>query len=61
MGFAVADLQTAVRILFDRGISLERFDGLSHSDEGILVTPSGANVAWVKDPDGNLLSLVQFD
>jgi hypothetical protein len=28
----------------------------SHS----VVSPSGARVAWFKDPDGNLLSLTQL-
>lgn len=27
---------------------------------GVLVTPDGSRVAWFRDPDGNLLSVVQF-
>ena len=28
--------------------------------QGIWSAPSGAQVAWFKDPDGNVLSLTQF-
>jgi predicted enzyme related to lactoylglutathione lyase len=27
---------------------------------GVWTSPSGARVAWFKDPDGNTLSLTQF-
>jgi predicted enzyme related to lactoylglutathione lyase len=27
---------------------------------GIWASPSGARVAWFKDPDGNTLSIAQF-
>jgi hypothetical protein len=27
---------------------------------GVWTAPSGAKVAWFKDPDGNLLSLTQL-
>jgi len=28
--------------------------------QGIWSAPSGARIAWFKDPDGNVLSLAQF-
>ena len=43
-----------------RGIKCERFPGFPHDEAGVLVTPDGARVAWFRDPDGNLLSVVQF-
>jgi hypothetical protein len=52
---------TFVKLLTDRGVSLERFTGLSHDSNGTLTTPDGAKVAWFRDPDGNLLSVVQYN
>ena len=28
--------------------------------KGIWTAPSGARIAWFKDPDGNVLSLTEF-
>lgn len=60
MGFAVDDVDKTVAWLADRGVTFERFEGFPHDAHGILVTPDGARVAWFRDPDGNLLSVVQF-
>ena len=60
LGFAVTNLQAVVRLLMERGVSLERIAGLSLDWNGILTTPDGAKVAWFRDPDGNLLSVVQY-
>jgi hypothetical protein len=46
--------------LTERGVGLERFAGFPHDSEGVLTTPDGAKVAWFRDPDGNLLSVVQY-
>ncbi len=34
-------------------------DFLDQDDLGVWQAPSGARVAWFKDPDGNLLSLTE--
>jgi catechol 2,3-dioxygenase-like lactoylglutathione lyase family enzyme len=60
LGFAVANLRAVVKLLTDRGVRLERIAGLSHDSAGILSTPDGALVAWLRDPDGNLLSVAQY-
>jgi catechol 2,3-dioxygenase-like lactoylglutathione lyase family enzyme len=60
VGFAVPNLRAIVELLKQRGVRLERVAGLSHDSAGILTTPEGAKVAWFRDPDGNLLSLVQY-
>ena len=60
LGFAVPDVAAIVAVLRARGVSVERFPGLPHDATGILVTPEGAKVAWIRDPDGNLLSIVQY-
>ena len=60
LGFAVDDVAETVAWLRGRGVRFERFDGFPHEENGTLVTPDGARVAWFRDPDGNLLSVVQF-
>jgi catechol 2,3-dioxygenase-like lactoylglutathione lyase family enzyme len=60
LGWAVADIATAVRDLEARGIQFSRFDGMNQDASGIWTSPTGARVAWFKDPDGNALSLTQF-
>lgn len=60
LGFAVTNLRAVVKLLTERGVSLERIAGLSHDSAGILTTPAGAKVAWFRDPDGNLMSVVQY-
>jgi len=46
--------------LVARGVVFERFEGLDQDDSGVWVAPSGARIAWFKDPDGNLLSLTEI-
>ena len=60
MGFAVSDVSSVVAELTQSGLRFERFDGFPHGPDGILKTPDGSRVAWFRDPDGNLLSVVQF-
>jgi catechol 2,3-dioxygenase-like lactoylglutathione lyase family enzyme len=59
-GFAVDDLDAEMKALSDRGITWERFEGLPHDERDIVRTPDGDRVAWFRDPDGNILSLVEF-
>jgi catechol 2,3-dioxygenase-like lactoylglutathione lyase family enzyme len=60
VGFSVADIAATLTMLIQRGVSLERMAGLPQDSTGILTTPEGAKVAWFRDPDGNLLSVVQY-
>jgi catechol 2,3-dioxygenase-like lactoylglutathione lyase family enzyme len=60
LGWEVADIRSKVMELTERGVCFERYDGLAQDDSGIWLAPSGAKVAWFKDPDGNTLSLTQF-
>ena len=60
LGFAVSDLSPIVSVLSARGIIWERFSGFPHDATGMLVTPESAKVVWLRDPDGNLLSIVQY-
>lgn len=60
VGFAVKDLDRVIGDLDERGVALERFDGFPHDKAGAIKTPDGSRVAWFRDPDGNLLSVVQY-
>jgi catechol 2,3-dioxygenase-like lactoylglutathione lyase family enzyme len=60
LGWRVADIGAAVRELAGRGIRFERFVDMEQDQSGVWISPSGARVAWFKDPDGNVLSLTQF-
>jgi catechol 2,3-dioxygenase-like lactoylglutathione lyase family enzyme len=57
LGWQVPEIEVAVRQLSERGVRFERFDGLTQDDRGIWTSPTGAKVAWFRDPDGNILSL----
>jgi catechol 2,3-dioxygenase-like lactoylglutathione lyase family enzyme len=59
-GWEVPDVAATVRQLGDRGVAFLRFDGMEQDDLGVWVAPSGDQVAWFKDPDGNTLSLTTF-
>ena len=61
LGWIVPDIARAVGDLEARGISFSRYDGMGQDDRGIWTSPSGARIAWFSDPDGNTLSLTQFE
>jgi len=56
-GWEVSDADATVRALAARGVRFERFPGMNQDELGVWASPSGAKVAWFKDPDGNLLSV----
>lgn len=59
LGWSVPSIDAAVTALEQRGVAFERYAFLSQDQHGVWSAPSGAKVAWFKDPDGNLLSLTQ--
>jgi catechol 2,3-dioxygenase-like lactoylglutathione lyase family enzyme len=60
VGFAVKDLAATMAELSARGVKWVQFPGFPHDGSGVITTPGGARVAWMRDPDGNLLSIVQY-
>ena len=60
VGFSVASLADVMRSLSAKGVLWERFPNVPHDASGALTLPDGTQVAWFRDPDGNLLSLVQY-
>jgi catechol 2,3-dioxygenase-like lactoylglutathione lyase family enzyme len=60
LGWSVAKIEDSVRQLASAGVIFERWDFMQQDELGIWTSPSGARVAWFKDPDSNLLSVSQF-
>ena len=60
LGWDVPDIAARMKELVERGVRFEHFPGLPQDESGIWTSPSGAKIAWFKDPDGNTLSLTQF-
>jgi predicted enzyme related to lactoylglutathione lyase len=58
LNFQVDDIDEAVDQLTGRGIELERYDGFEQDERGVA-RGNGPNIAWFKDPAGNILSVVQ--
>ena len=59
LGWQVADIEDEVKSLVSAGVVFERYPGMAQDELGIWKSPSGARVAWFKDPDGNTLSVSQ--
>jgi catechol 2,3-dioxygenase-like lactoylglutathione lyase family enzyme len=57
LGWQVPEITATVKKLSQAGVRFERFPGMDQDDLGIWTSPTGAKVAWFKDPDGNILSL----
>jgi catechol 2,3-dioxygenase-like lactoylglutathione lyase family enzyme len=57
LGWQVPDVTAVARDLERAGIRFERYARMKQDDLGVWTTPTGARVAWFKDPDGNVLSI----
>jgi catechol 2,3-dioxygenase-like lactoylglutathione lyase family enzyme len=60
LGWQVRDIVQTAKHLQQVNVPLERYPGMQQDELGIWKSPSGARVAWFKDPDGNTLSITQF-
>ncbi len=61
LGWQVDSIEDTVDRLTAAGVKFQRYPGMNDGDpRGIWNAPSGARVAWFKDPDGNVLSVTQF-
>jgi len=61
LGWAVPDIRGTVRRLHEAGVAFQRYEGMNQDADAIWSAPSGALVAWFRDPDGHTLSLTQFN
>lgn len=58
LNFEVDDIDAAVEDLTSRGVGIEHYDDFDHDEKGIVHGP-GPEIAWFKDPSGNILSVLQ--
>ena len=57
LGFTVDDVDAAVDGLTERGVEIERYEEFDQDEKGIS-RGNGPNIAWFKDPAGNILSVL---
>ncbi|HEX5895251.1 MAG TPA: VOC family protein [Thermoleophilaceae bacterium] len=57
LNFPVDDVEAAVDELSARGVQFERYDGFDQDEKGIA-RGNGPDIAWFKDPAGNVLSVL---
>ena len=60
IGFTVADIDAEVADLKRRGVVFETYDFPGFDAASSTATTAEVRAAWFKDPDGNLLSVVQL-
>ena len=58
LNFPVEDVEATVDGLAERGVSFERYDGFEQDEKGIA-RGQGPEIAWFKDPSGNVLSVLK--
>jgi predicted enzyme related to lactoylglutathione lyase len=57
LNFEVDDIDAAVDGLLERGVEMERYEGFEQDEKGIA-RGQGPEIAWFKDPAGNILSVL---
>ena len=61
LGFNVTDVAATVKALRAQGAVFNIYEGFKQDESAILTLPRGIQVAWFKDPDGNVLSVTNVD
>ena len=60
LNFRVDDVDAAVDELTARGVQMERYDGFEQDEKGIArAADGGPDIAWFKDPAGNILAVLK--
>ncbi len=57
LNFEVDDVDSAVDELGSRGVGFERYEGFEQDEKGIA-RGQGPDIAWFKDPAGNILAVM---
>jgi catechol 2,3-dioxygenase-like lactoylglutathione lyase family enzyme len=60
LNFPVDDVEAAVDELASRGVEFEKYEGFEQDEKGIFIG-EGPNIAWFKDPAGNILAVIAQD
>jgi catechol 2,3-dioxygenase-like lactoylglutathione lyase family enzyme len=58
LNFPVDDIDAAVDELASRGVTFERYEDFDQDEKGIA-RGEGPEIAWFRDPAGNILSVLQ--
>jgi len=61
LGWRISDISETVTRLESSGVVFARYDGMEQDAQGVWTTPNGDRIAWFTDPDGNVLSLTEFN
>jgi len=62
LNLEVDDIDAAVEELSRRGVTFERYEGFNQDEKAIgrgIAAKMGPDIAWFKDPAGNILSVLQ--
>jgi predicted enzyme related to lactoylglutathione lyase len=61
LNFPVDDIEQAVEALKAKGVQFEHYEGMSDNKDITrgIANNRGPNIAWFKDPAGNILSVLQ--
>jgi len=60
LNFPVDDIDAVVDGLVARGVQFERYEGFEQDERGIA-RGDGPDIAWFKDPAGNILAVLERD
>ena len=60
LNFPVDDIDKAVDELSTRGVQFRALRGFDQDEKGIF-RDEGPDIAWFRDPAGNVLSVIQLD
>ena len=60
LNFPVDDVAGTVDRLTSAGITFERYPGMDHDKNGV-VRGMGPDIAWFKDPAGNIIAVLKED
>ena len=60
LNFQVDDVGAAVDALSERGVKFERYDGMGQDENGVM-RGNGPDIAWFKDPAGNVLAVINVE
>jgi catechol 2,3-dioxygenase-like lactoylglutathione lyase family enzyme len=59
LNFPVDNIEQAVDELTKRGVRFEHYEGEIKMDKKGIARGNGPNIAWFKDPAGNILSVLE--
>lgn len=59
LNFEVENIEEAVDELIRRGVQFEHYEDGPKTDERGILRGFGPNIAWFKDPAGNILSVLE--